>query len=24
VGDVIRGISFWPFWLRLPGPRPNH
>jgi len=20
VGDVISGVGFWPFWLRLPGP----
>jgi len=24
VGDVISGVAFWPFWLRLPGPEPNH
>jgi len=23
MGDVIRGIGFWPFWLRLPGPGPQ-
>jgi len=20
VGDISSGVSFWPFWLRLPGP----
>jgi len=24
VGDVITRVGFWPFWLRLPGPGPNH
>jgi len=23
VCDVISGVGFWPFWIRLPGPRPN-
>jgi len=23
VGDVISGMGFWPFWLRLPGPGPS-
>jgi len=24
VGDVISEVSFWPFWLMVPGLRPNH
>jgi len=24
VGDVISSVGFWPFWLRLPAPGPNH
>jgi len=23
VGDIISGISFWSFWLKLPGLGPN-
>jgi len=23
VGDVISGVGFWAFWLRLPGPGNN-
>jgi len=23
VGDVISGVSFWTFWLRLLGPGPD-
>jgi len=23
VGDIIDGVSFQPFWLRLPGPGPQ-
>jgi len=23
VGDVVSGVGFWAFWLRLPGPGPN-
>ena len=23
VGDIISGVSFWPFWLRLPGYGPQ-
>jgi len=24
MSDVISGVGFWPFWLRLPSPRPNN
>jgi len=23
VGDVIHGLGLWPFWLGLPGSRPQ-
>jgi len=23
VGDIISGVGFWPFWLRLLVPGPN-
>ena len=23
MSDVISGVGFWPFWLRLPGPGAN-
>jgi len=23
VSDVINRVGFWPFWLKLPVPRPN-
>jgi len=23
VSDILGGVGFWPFWLRLPGPGPN-
>ena len=23
VSDLISGIGFWPFWLRLPAPGPK-
>jgi len=22
VGSIRSGVCFWPFWFRLPGPRP--
>jgi len=23
VSDITNGVSFWPFWLRLPDPGSN-
>ena len=23
ISDIISGVCFWPFWLKLPGPGPK-